>query len=245
MLETLGDDPYRHDIYMRLGRVYKIEGDVNESIKYFSRAVKINIGNYVAQNELGKMLIEKNNAQEALTHFESALRACPEFEEIHINRAKALIMLGKHDKAIENLELFIQRNPNSVEGHYWLSVALNKIGETSRAVNHLKKTLELAPDWVIPINNLAYILAINKDPEISDVNEAVVLAKRACELTNYRHPEILDTLAVAYASAGKFTEAVFYAEKAVSLAELYLNEEQLEGLREHLRLFRQRQTVIE
>jgi len=44
------------------------------------------------------------------------------------------------------------------------------------------------------------------------------LAERACELTQYGEPLYLETVAAAYAEAGRFPEAVTTAEKAEQLA---------------------------
>ena len=49
--------------------------------------------------------------------------------------------------------------------------------------------------------------------------EAVELAQRACKLTDDKQPQLLGTLAAAYAEAGRFPEAVATAEKAAALAE--------------------------
>jgi len=40
---------------------------------------------------------------------------------------------------------------------------------------------------------------------------------RACELTKYQHPLALTTLAAACAEAGRFQEAIGYAEQAQAL----------------------------
>jgi len=45
----------------------------------------------------------------------------------------------------------------------------------------------------------------------------VSLAQRACELTGNKVPGQLDTLAVAYGAAGRFSEAVTTAQKAIEL----------------------------
>lgn len=103
----------------------------------------------------------------------------------------------------------------------------------------------LAPDWIEPINDLARILAINQNPSFRDPNEAIRLAKRGCELTKYQKVELLDTLSVAYASAGKFSEAVRYAEQALSLAKLSSETSLFEKIRSHLYLFQQGQACYE
>jgi tetratricopeptide (TPR) repeat protein len=77
----------------------------------------------------------------------------------------------------------------------------------------------LAPDLPEALNNLAWILAANPDPQVRNGPEAVVLAERACELSKYERPIMVGTLAAAYAEAGRFAEAVAAAEKAKALAE--------------------------
>jgi len=107
------------------------------------------------------------------------------------------------------------------------------------AITHLKETLRIAPDWVNPINDLAWILATNKDPRLRDPNEAISLARRGCELTKYQEAAILDTLAAAYASAGRFKEAVYYSEIALKLAENIPGKELFEIIHKNLSLYRQ------
>ena len=57
-------------------------------------------------------------------------------------------------------------------------------------------------------------------------------------------PNILDILAVAYASASRYNEAVTTAEKALELAELIGNEDLARQIRGHLTLFREGQRYI-
>src|SRR5208282_4046607 len=74
------------------------------------------------------------------------------------------------------------------------------------------------PDWPESLNNLAWILAANPDSQVRNGAEAVALAERACKLTEYKQPIMVGTLAAANAEAGRFPEAVNFAEKARSLA---------------------------
>jgi tetratricopeptide (TPR) repeat protein len=64
---------------------------------------------------------------------------------------------------------------------------------------------------------LSWVLATTNKDEFRNGAEAFGLAERACELTDYRNPEALRTLAAAYAETGQFIEAVEAAQKAVNL----------------------------
>ena len=96
------------------------------------------------------------------------------------------------------------------------------------------------------VNNLAWVLATHENPQARNPAEAVELAERACKITHYERPETLDTLAAAYAAAGRFDEAVKIAEKAVELA--VLSEDTItrpDDIRRRLRLYRERKPYHE
>ena len=58
------------------------------------------------------------------------------------------------------------------------------------------------------LNDTAWILATNPNASVRDGAEAVELAQRAVKLSGGQEPAILDTLAAAYAEAGRFADAV-------------------------------------
>jgi hypothetical protein len=83
---------------------------------------------------------------------------------------------------------------------------------------------------------LAWILATHRDLALRNGARAVVLAERACQATDYKRPAYLQTLAAAYAEAGRFAEALDAAERAQNLLaaaspEEARNKEMLERFR--------------
>lgn len=68
------------------------------------------------------------------------------------------------------------------------------------------------------LNNVAWTLATKRDKKFRNPSAALLAAKRACELTNFRNAMYLDTLAAAYAANRKFEEATKY--QAMALEEL-------------------------
>ena len=73
-------------------------------------------------------------------------------------------------------------------------------------------------DSVQVANNLAWLYATHPRAEFRNAAEALTLATRICELTNYEAPAYLDTLAAAQAEAGRFSEAIDSITKAIRLA---------------------------
>ena len=69
------------------------------------------------------------------------------------------------------------------------------------------------------MNVLAWTLATSNNSSIRNPDKAVKLAQRVCELTNYKDPFSLDTLATAFAAGGNFSRAIETAQKAAGLCQ--------------------------
>ena len=92
------------------------------------------------------------------------------------------------------------------------------------------------------LNKLAWILAANEDDKLRNPADAVKFARQGCELTDYKNPELLDTLAVAYAAAGRFPDAITTAQKALRISR---STQQKKLFQEHLSLFEVSKPYIE
>jgi tetratricopeptide (TPR) repeat protein len=92
------------------------------------------------------------------------------------------------------------------------------VGKYDLAIENLTKAIELKPDNIDVLNKLAWLFAVVDNPTIHNAQKAVEFAQRGCELTSYKDPMLLDTLAVAYAAADRFDEAKATAEKALNIA---------------------------
>ena len=66
-------------------------------------------------------------------------------------------------------------------------------------------------------NNLAWVYATSPDPRVRNPEKAIALALRACQQTGFQSAETLDTLAAAYAAAGRFEDAIAAQRSAISL----------------------------
>jgi hypothetical protein len=75
------------------------------------------------------------------------------------------------------------------------------------------------------------------DAKLRDGQRALLYAKRACDLTEWKNPYCLGTLAVAYAETGNFDEAVKWEQKCI---EAGLPENELKQARQELDLFNQK-----
>ena len=139
----------------------------------------------------------------------------------------------------------VDLKPDYSEAHYQLAVVLLARGEIAGASRHFREAVRLKPDWVEPLNNLAWLLATQPDARYRDGQEAVQLATRAVTLTHTNDPGALDTLAGALAEAGRFSEALKTAQTAARLAETSGAAQLRREIEAHLQCYRRGQPVRE
>jgi hypothetical protein len=156
------------------------------------------------------------------------LRKDGQFEEAIQQSAKALQISRKNYQPLENLAL----------SHYML-------GKVDLAITYWYKALEFDSDWLSPLNSLAWVLATTDDKNLQNPRDAVKFAVKACELTNYQNAGAMDTLAAAYAAAGRFAEAVETAEKAIKLATSANDKKLTLEIQKRLQLYRAGQPYID
>ena len=82
-----------------------------------------------------------------------------------------------------------------------------------------KRPARLNADDSGVLNNLAWVLATSPEESLRDGKRAIELAKRACDVTEYKQPHILSTLAAGYAEMGDFATAVEWSKKALELGD--------------------------
>jgi len=93
-------------------------------------------------------------------------------------------------------------------------------GKIEEAIQHCREALDVNSNNPLLLNDLAWLLASASKPELRNGKEAVQLATSAVELTDYRQPLFIETLAAAYAEAGDLSNAAKMANIAHALAEL-------------------------
>lgn len=144
---------------------------------------------------------------------------------------------GRWDEAIEQYEQALKQMPDSIHAHNQLGLLLQKRGEFKAAIAQFQKVLELDPKHVTARNNLAWLLATCPENSLRDGKKVVELAQQAVQLSGGRAPEILDTLAAAYAEAGPFPIAIETARQVLDLSTAQNNKPLAEVIQNQLQLF--------
>jgi tetratricopeptide (TPR) repeat protein len=131
----------------------------------------------------------------------------------------------------------LEINPNFADAHYNLGNTFMQTGQANEAVAHFNRALEINPDDVEALNNLAWMLATWPEAGIRDGTRAVVLAERANSLTHGESPVVSATLAASYAEAGRPADAVNTAHHALQLATIQGNAARADSIRAQIELY--------
>jgi protein O-mannosyl-transferase len=118
-----------------------------------------------------------------------------------------------------------------------LGCALQRQKKFDAAIVQFQEVLKLEPGHVMGQNSLAWLLATCPEASLRDGGKAIELAKQAEQLAGDNHPEILDTLAAAYAEAGRYPEAVETARRALSLMATQSNQRVADAMQMRLKLY--------
>jgi len=144
--------------------------------------------------------------------------------------------LGEFARALADLD-------SAIQAEWSLGIAFTNRGYTFELKGEYAKALadydQATQRPAVPVlaqNNKAWILATCPQSKFRDGAEAVKLMNAVCERTQNREGMYLDTLAAAYAEAGKFDDAVKAQEKA--LEDKYYAIRYGEGGRQRLQLYK-------
>jgi tetratricopeptide (TPR) repeat protein len=149
-------------------------------------------------------------------------------------RGNALLAKGRFDSAIADYSAAIGLDPRLPEPYLGRGLAFEEKKTYDKAVADYTKALQTDPRFTHAYNNLGWLLATCPEANVRDGKKAVEYATRACELSDWKDPRRLDTLAAAYAEAGRFEEAVKWQGKAVEWA----SEKSREDRRRRLELYK-------
>ncbi len=220
-----------------LGAVLLRKGNVDAAIMRLQQALQCKPDYVNAHNLLCGALLQTGRLDDAIARCRQFGAVRPETAMSYGNIGNALLEKGRTNEAIAYLSQALEGMPNAPLVHSNLGNALLQKGRANEALEHFRRALELRPDDPDIQNNLAWMLATSPYPAVRDGKTAAQLAERANRLTGGENPNMLDTLAAAYAEAGQFREAVANAQHALQLAQAHGEQVLVAQLDAKLRLY--------
>jgi tetratricopeptide (TPR) repeat protein len=208
-------NPLRHDAVAEL---CLDAGQLADAIGEYRASLRLNADSAPTHYNLGYALAGTGQRDEAIAQFEAAVRIDPGYAQAHNNLGALLQLAGRSDEAFAHYRRAVELRPDNADAQANLGQALSTRGRWSEAVERFQAAIAAAPDQALALSGLAWIRATASNPTFLNPSEAVTLAEHADAVTGHRAASVLDALAAAYASAGRFDEAVAVVRTAIDIA---------------------------
>jgi tetratricopeptide (TPR) repeat protein len=205
----------------------------SDSETLFLHAIEVTHDNAFAHGALGAYYREQGELAKAGRHIGEALRIRPDGASARFELAALRIDQGRLAEARTEFERARSAGKPLAEIEAGLGIVEERSGDLENAIAHYRAALKSDPQHRTANNNLAWLLATASPEALRDPAEAIRLAE-ALAAWNGHDASILDTLAAAYAAAGRMREAVGTQARAVATADGEAQRRDLESrLREY------------
>jgi tetratricopeptide (TPR) repeat protein len=238
--EALRLAPGTASAHYALGTVLLGEGRIADAQARFLRTIELEPRFSAAHNNLGIVSQALGQPDRAIAHYTEALRQDPANRLARYNRGRAYAVTGHVEQAMDDYHSVLQAAPDDADARAGLAAVLAMNGQLDDAITQYRRSIALQPGGVAALVDLSWLLATAEPLGVRSPNEAVELARRADQLTGHRNAAVLETLAVAYFSAGHAGRAVATAEQALAIAAADGATELVETLKKRLAGFQKR-----
>jgi tetratricopeptide (TPR) repeat protein len=116
-----------------------------DSETLYRHALAVTENNELAQNNLGTTLKRPGQEDEAIRHFQEAVRLAPDYALAYGNLGAALFSRGRLDESILASREAVRLKPDFAGAHRNLGAALGAKGHVDEAIFHLEQTVKLDP----------------------------------------------------------------------------------------------------
>ncbi len=189
-------------------------------------------------------LAEQGKVDDALGLVDRVLSGNPQNWRAHFLKAAVLVLAKRHDQALHEMDESIRLAHRANVSPALLSELYQSKGRSCIDYGRyqdgrraLEAAVRLQPQDPTTLNDLACMLATSQASGVRNGRRAVDLAARACRLGKWTNAFAIDTLAAAYAEAGKYPEAVRYEQLAIENLSGEDRANQLDGMENRLRLY--------
>ena len=165
---------------------------------------------WMAHNNLGVVISQKGEIDEAIVHYRTALQMQPDYSDADYNLGNALLQKGEIDGAISYFQEAMKLEP-SYMAHEGLGAALVRRGEVHEAIFQFQAALKLRPNDPDGHSNLAVVLIRDGkvDEAIAHWQESLKLRPNNAKIQNY--------LAAVLLQKGQVKEAMAHWQKSLEL----------------------------
>jgi len=222
--KSLEINPNKAESRVVLGIVLAQQGKTEEAKAHFAKVLNlpptdVEIEDLVeAHHRLAFLLEKERKLEEAVELCRRAVELAPTLCQTQMMLGLMLMKTGNLDEAQEHFVEAVRLDAGDVDANFYCGHVLFRQGRAEEAVPYYERALEQDSKLVPAMLELAAIRMTFDRPDLCDLDQAIALAEKACDVTHHQDALTLKTLAAAYAFARRFDDAVSTARSASQLA---------------------------
>jgi tetratricopeptide (TPR) repeat protein len=208
--EALRLNPDYAEVHNNLGNaLLTVLGRSDDAIAQFREALRLKPDLAEAHNNLGNALSNvPGRLNDAIAQYGEALRLKPDYANAYVSRGFAYLKKGDFVRSLADCNEAIRLQPGLAIAYSTRADTYAGSGDYDHAIADYIEAIRVEPGLAVAYNNLAWLWAACSEDRIRNGRKAEEYAKKACELAGWKNPEYIDTLAVACAEAGHYSEAL-------------------------------------
>jgi tetratricopeptide (TPR) repeat protein len=170
-----------------------------------------NPDSWMSDNNLGFVLFQKGQIEEAITYYKKAIQINPNSYNTEDDLGIALVRIGRVEEAMTQYRKAIEINPDYADAHYNLGNALLQTGRVEEAISHYQKAIKINPNSSEIEYNLGNVFL-----RTGRVEEAMTYYRKAIEIK----PDYADAhnnLGNILLQTGQAEEALIHFKKVLEI----------------------------
>ena len=232
-------------LHHKLGTALYMGGDPAAAVREFKEVLRTapqdrpDESAAKANYSLGVLMMSGGRFMDAVTFLTAAVKYQPNYSEAHQVLGDALRRIGRFDAAVQHYAEAMRIVPTATDARFGYAVSLVHLGRYREARESLSESLTLQSNQPILALGLARILATAPDSAVRDGARALSLAQQVAETT--RTTDVGETLAMAYAEVGDYTNAVEVQKDVMAAAARAGQKKDVARMGDNLRRYERRQ----
>lgn len=198
--------PDRAAIKQKLATALALAGDVAAALDLYRQLLQHDPNFAEAHYSLGALLLGNGRPDLAIARFAAAVHADPTYVQARLQLAHTLRKVGRLEAALVQYQGALSIDPRLAEARLGYAISLADLRRWGTARAWLIEGRKAHPDHPAFSESLARLLAAAPDDNVRDGVQALELAQRLH--TASPSWSTLETLAMALAETGNYTEAI-------------------------------------
>ena len=209
---TPGTTTLGRSLRHKLGTALYLNGDIRGAVQWFEETIRLAPENGIdetagkAHYSLGVLMASSGRGAEAVKHLSAAVRFSPTYVEAYIALGDAMRRAGRVEASMEPYREALRISPKAADARLGYGMALVRLRRYREARDWFTDAANRHPDRPDFSHALARLLAAAPDDLVRDGRRAQTIVEGL--IPNLKTLDLGETLAMALAEQGQFTDAV-------------------------------------